>query len=270
MDLTEPSDRLEDYIVLLTGEKKIGKTSLANMFGDASYFLAFEVGYRGLRLRRTNIGRTEWKTAKQAVVAFRKAIDAGKTIGPVVVDTVDKAYEACEAYICDKLAIKHLADEEWGKGYMECKKEFDRWISDLSQLGVGLILISHSQEKEITTRDGNKYDRVMPTMSKQARQIIEPLVDIWTYYSYDGRNRVLVIEGDDHISAGHRLTERFRTPDGKPIRSISMGSSAKEAYKNLMLAFNNEYEGPDGNEDDEPEEKPAKKKKSLKKLKLKG
>jgi hypothetical protein len=235
-EITEPSDRLEDYIILLTGEKKIGKTSLAARFGTAAYFLATEVGYRGLRIRKSDI--SDWRTAKAAAKALAKA---GTKFGPIVVDTVDKLFDLCEAYTCEKLAIKHLSDEDWGKGYAECRKEFDRLITSLSHIGVGLILITHTEEREVKRRDGSKYDRVMPTMSNQARKIIEPLVDIWTYFTYDGNKRVLVIQGDDHVSAGHRLVDRFRDADGKPIRQISMGRSAKRGYQNLVAAFNNEY-----------------------------
>lgn len=252
-ELTEPSDHLEDYIILLTGEKKIGKTTLAGEFdSDKSYFLATEVGYRGLRIRKSDI--PDWRTAKQAAKALQKA---GKKYGPIIVDTVDKLYTLCEAYICEKLAISHLSDEEWGKGYAECRKEFDRYITLLSQIGVGLILISHTEEREVKRRGGGTYDRIVPTMSKQARQVIEPLVDIWTYYMYDGDRRQLVIQGDDHIAAGHRLVDRFRSPAGKPIRAIDMGRSAKRAYRNLISAFNNEYEPPD---EEQAEEEPKKSK----------
>lgn len=255
-ELTEPSDRLEDYIILLTGEKKIGKTTLAGEFdSEKSYFLATEVGYRGLRIRKSDI--PDWRTAKLAAKALQKA---GKKYGPIIVDTVDKLYTLCETYTCEKLTIQHLSDENWGKGYAECRKEFDRYITLLSQIGVGLVLISHTEEREVKRRGGGTYDRIIPTMSKQARQVIEPLVDIWTYYMYDGERRRLVIQGDDHIAAGHRLVDRFRTPAGKPIRAIDMGRSAKRAYKNLIAAFNNEYEPPD----DEREEEATPKKKSFK------
>jgi hypothetical protein len=247
-ELTEPSGHLEDYIILLTGEKKIGKTTLAAEFNsERSYFLATEVGYRGLRIRKSDI--TDWRTAKAAAKALKKA---GKKYGPIIVDTVDKLYQLCDEYICDKLAIKNLADEDWGKGYAECRKEFDRFITTLSQIGVGLILITHTEEREVKRRGGGTYDRIIPTMSNQARKVIEPLVDIWTYYMYDGDRRVLVIVGDDHIAAGHRLVDRFRTPDGKPVKQIDMGRSAKRGYKNLVACFNNTYEPPDEDREEEP------------------
>ena len=240
-ELTKPSNRLEDYIILLTGEKKIGKTTLAAEFNpDGSYFLATEVGYHGLEIRKSDI--PDWRTAKEAAIALKKE---GKKFGPIIVDTVDKLFDLCDRYTCEKQGIQHLSDADWGRGYSECRKEFDRYISSLSQIGVGLILITHTEEKEVKRRGGGSYDRIVPTMSRQARQVIEPLVDIWTYYMYDGDRRVLVIQGDDHISAGHRLVKRFRTPAGKPIRQIEMGRSAKRGYQNLMAAFNNEYTPPD-------------------------
>jgi len=49
--------------------------------------------------------------------------------------------------------------------------------------------------------------------------------------------------------------DRFRTPAGKPVRQIDMGRSAKRAYKNLVAAFNNEYEPPDENREEEPKTK---------------
>lgn len=240
-EITQPSDRLQDYIMLISGEKKIGKTTLANMFGKQAYFLAFEVGYRGLRLRKSDI--PDWRTAKLAGRALAKA---GMKYGPIVVDTVDKAYDACERYVCEKLAIKNLADEEWGKGYAEAKREFDEWISGLTRIGNGLVFITHAELREVKTRDGEKYDRVLPTMAKQARKVIEPLVDIWTYYTYDGKRRVLILEGDDHVSAGHRLMERFRTPSGQALRQVDMGRSPQEGFANLERAFNNQYDPEEG------------------------
>jgi len=176
---------------------------------------------------------------------------AGRNTDPIIVDTVDKLYDKCEKYICEKLGINNLADEEWGKGYAACRKRVrclhHNSFSTFSRRclvaggGVGLILITHTEEREVKRRGGGAYDRIVPTMSNQARKVIEPLVDIWTYYMYDGEKRYLVILGDDHIAAGHRLGERFRTPEGKAIRRIDMGRSSHRAYKNLMAAFNNEY-----------------------------
>lgn len=99
------------------------------------------------------------------------------------------------------------------------------------------------------------------------RELVEGSVDIWAYYTYDKRRRVLQILGDDHVSAGHRLEGRFLTPDGRPIRRIDMGGSAKQAYRNVTDAFNNRYVPKKASDIDEPEEEETKLKK--KKFKLK-
>jgi hypothetical protein len=119
-------------------------------------------------------------------------------------------------------------------------------------IGKGVILISHATEREIKTRSGTKYDRIQPTMSNQARDIVEGMVDIWAYYTYEGKRRVLQIRGDEHIMAGNRLQSNFRY-GGKEVREIDMGSSAEDAYTNLVTCFANKYKpvAPPPDEDEE-------------------
>jgi len=231
---SEPEDSLGAYTWLIFGEKKIGKTSLTALFGKAIHLFT-EPGGKALRLYPVVIN--SWRKFKKAIKALRK----DKTFDTVVVDIVDPLYPMVEDYTCEKLVIDDLADEEWGKGWRENRREFERTFGELLNSGKGVIFLSHAQEVEVETRDGATYDRMMPTMHKKMRDLVEGSVDIWAYYSYDKRRRVLQILGDDHVSAGHRLEGRFLTPDGKPIRRIDMGTSAKEAYKNVTAAFNNEY-----------------------------
>jgi hypothetical protein len=146
-----------------------------------------------------------------------------------------------ERTTCRELGIEDLADAEWGKGFSANRKRFDDYITQLSQLPKGLILISHAMEQTVRQREGPEFDRVMPTMAKQARETIEPLIDIWGCYQYLGRRRVLTVVGDEHIAAGHRFLERFRTPDGDRLRHISMGRSGEEAWTHFTEAFHNRY-----------------------------
>jgi len=148
----------------------------------------------------------------------------------------------CVEYICDKLVIKHLSDEEWGKGWQACKDEFNNEIVKLLKTGKGVIFISHAAEKEIKTRTGDTYHRISPTMSNQARDILEGIVDIWMYYGYENKSRSLWIEGNDHIGAGHRLETRFKYTDGSAIAEIPMGKNSTEAHANFIKSFNNQLQ----------------------------
>lgn len=179
---------------------------------------------------------TSWEEVKRYVALIQK----DRTFRTVVVDPVDNAYLYCTRYVCKEMGIDHPSDEEWGKGWSAVRGEFTEQITRLTNAGKGVVLLSHAVEREIKTRTGLKYDRIGPTMSGQAREVLEGIVDIWAYYTYDGNRRTLIIQGDDHIGAGHRLDHHFRYPSGKRIQSIPMGTSSKEAYTNFVAAFHNQ------------------------------
>ena len=255
---SEPEESLGAYTWLIFGEKKIGKTTLTALFGETMHWFT-EPGGKALRLYPVVID--DWRKFRKAVRALKK----DDRFDTVVIDIVDPLYPMVEDYTCEKLVISDLADEDWGKGWRENRKEFEHVFRDLLNTGKGIIFLSHAQEQEVETRDGKTYDRMMPTMHKKMRELVEGSVDIWAYYTYDGKRRVLQILGDDHVSAGHRLEGRFLTPEGKPIRRIDMGHSPKEAYKNITAAFNNEYEPKKSSDiDDEEEEETVRKKKKFK------
>lgn len=232
---TEPESDLGQCLILLFGERKIGKTALAGQFPKA-FFMATEVGYKGLRIFKRDV--QTWQEAK----GYMKLLRKDKSFDTIVIDIADILYDLCFKWVCEKLVIAHPNDEEWGKGWHEIKKEFEKFFLSLAQTGKGVVIISHAEEKEVKLRDGNTYNRIMPTMPKQARKIIEGMVDIWACFQYDGRRRVLTIEGDDHVAAGHRFSERFRTPDGRRLRHIYMGRNPADGYANLVAAWNNEFE----------------------------
>lgn len=234
-----PKTEIGDFIILMFGEKKIGKTMLSAQFPDA-FHMMFEPGGRSLEIYQSEF--TDWGTFKKAVTKLKN----DKRFNTVVIDTVDLAFKSAEQYACAKLAIDDPADEEWGKGWRAIRKEFERQIHRLISAGKGVIFISHAMEREIKTRRGSSSHRMVSTMPRQAAEIIEGLVDIWSCFTYDGDKRMLVIGGNEDVSAGHRLEDRFRWK-GEPINKIPMGSSAEEGYGNFVDAFNNKF-NPNSNE----------------------
>lgn len=261
-EFTEPTGDLMNAIVVLSGLRKIGKTSLAAQAGGKALVLAFETGYKGLRLKKEDVAT--WRKAEIVLKALKK----DKTYNTAVIDTVDRAYAVCEQYTCDDMGIKDLGDAEYGKGWRENRKRFGDFINELTHTGKGLWIISHTSEAEIKTRGGEAYTRIVPSMPKQAREVVEPLADIMAYYQYDGDRRILTILGDDHIPAGHRFAERFRTPDGRRIRHIDMGRNATEGYRNFVAAFNNKFEPTEESDIDDTEEEATPKKTTKVKTKV--
>ncbi len=245
-EASTPSDALQDYSILIYGDKKIGKTTLCSMFPGA-YFMMTEPGGRALRIYQSNI--PDWRTAKDALRALEKNPGKFRT---VVVDTVDLLYQRCFEHVAKVEGWDHPSEEAWGKGWTALRKEFSGYITRLLSLDMGVILTSHSVEREIKQRNGLKYDRIQPTMPGMARDFVEAMVDIWMYYTYEDRDRILLLQGDDHVAAGHRLQDHFRTPDGVGyVRAVPMGASPSEGFDNLMQAFRNELPDAPAVRDDE-------------------
>lgn len=257
--VTEPSDNLQDYSILLFGEKKIGKTKMSSLF-PSSYFIETEAGTKGVSHRGDPC--TSWKLFRKMLRLLPK--DPCRT---VIVDTVDLAFKICFDHVCQRMGIDDPSEEDWGRGWRAIRDEFTQAMQELMSMDKGVILISHATEREIKRREGGKYHRIQPTMAGQARDVCEAIVDIWAYFHYDGTDRVMTIRGDEHISAGHRLDTRFRY-QGKEIVQIHMGNTAEEGMKNFLDAFNNQYiPRPEDMAEPEPDE-PAESK-PVKKIKLK-
>ena len=239
-ELSAPVNDLGGYTMLIYGKKKIGKTTLASMFGmngKKVLFLFFEPGGKALRLYQEPM--TSWRKFTRFVELLKK----DTKFGTVVIDTADYAYNDCFSETCSNLGVSHPSEEAYGKGWNAISTEFTKQIRALLKSGKGVIFISHQKDSEVEDRDGNVYEKTSNTLSGQAREVIEGLVDIWANYDYDKNGqRVLTILGSKELDAGHRLKERFKYTDGTRIRKISMGKSEQEGYENFVKAFNNKLE----------------------------
>lgn len=203
-----------------------------------TFFLEFEPGAKKLSIFQKPV--LNWNEFRQYI----KLIVVDKRFKTIVIDPVDIAYDMCMAYVCTKLNIIHPSEADWGKGWSAVKKEFMSEINKLLNSGKGIIFISHMREETIEERGKRPYQRRTNTMSGQAKEAIEGVVDVWGCYDYCGDSRCLTILGDDFTDAGHRLNEapgaRFLYSNQEPIRVIKMGKSSKESYDNFLKAFNNQ------------------------------
>ena len=233
-----PSGDLWDYGVMIHADKKLGKTSLASMIPDA-FFMMTQPGAKSFALFQRPV--KTWEQFK----GYVKLLEKDKKFLRVVLDHVDGAYKACTKYICSKKGWDHPDDGGgYGKGWGQVNEEFAIWIERLLECNKGIIMLTHSKLKDIKTRSGNEYNKIMTTLSGGAWEILEGNIDVWIYLYYDGERRMMQIVGDDHIGAGHNLNEHFRYTNGSTIRRIPMGKNKEEAYSNLISAFNNELERP--------------------------
>jgi len=151
--------------------------------------------------------------------------------------------------VCEELQIDHPSDEGWGQGWDALRNEFSDAVHRLLNLSCGVWFLCHSKWKDSKTRDGDEVEKLVPTLTGMCEEILNGPVDGWFAYDYNTNgDRVMVVSGSVRVGAGHRMDQpnspHFRSPDGNPLKTIRMGSSAAEAYKNLLDAFNNEYVPP--------------------------
>jgi len=229
------SDELNDYLVLLHGEKKIGKTTLA-LQDEEAFLLTFDPPQKAIQGYQRHVA--SWvQFTKYIQLLLKKKNNLPYT--RIVIDGVDIAHRLCQEFVCAKRSIEHPKDDGYGAGWDALKSEFAKWFDKIMSLKCGVWFICHSKWSEVETRDGRKISKLIPLLKSSAEEMIVGKVDVWASYDYVGDERALIILGDERTGAGHRIDHRFRTPEGKRVREIPMGNTAKEAHKNLMHAFNN-------------------------------
>lgn len=245
--MVKASGTLDDFSFLIHGTKKIGKTSLALQTEDPDdkvLFLQFDppqVSYDRLELLIPN-----WRTMKKAVKKLEIAAEKGEfPYARIVVDRVDVSFSKTERWVKEKLGIDKMSEEAFGGAWMKLSEEFTDLMDRILALPCGKWFLCHSVIEEEENRHGDVVKILKPNLNRRADDALNGKVDGWFAYTYDGKHRTLVIQGDENMGAGHRINGKFLTPEGERVRAIPMGKNEKEAFRNFVAAFNNEQETPE-------------------------
>jgi hypothetical protein len=215
---TKPQASLSNLTALLYGPSKIGKSTWCSQAENA-IFLATEPGLNSLEVFQIPI--RNWDELLKACGELAEGKHEFKTI---IVDTIDNLHRMCADYVCQKNKIDHESDLPYGKAYALIANEFQRVLNKLAFLPYGLILVSHSVEREFETRTG-KIMRIVPTLPEKARKMVVGLVDLILYCD-------LEISKDDN---GKQLYRRvIRT---KPSLNYDAGDRTGRLPEILPLNF---------------------------------
>lgn len=180
---------------------KTGKTTTACKFPKA-LLLALETGYLtipGVLAQPIN----KWSEFKQVLRQLQSA-EVHEKFSNIIVDTVDLCYDLCEKYICNQNGVTKVSEIAYGQGWSMISKEFDEALRSIPQMGYGLIMISHAQDKTFTDENGNEFDRIVPTLGNRARNIVDRMTDIIGY-----AHPIQDEEGDITTLLEMRATPRF-------------------------------------------------------------
>lgn len=238
----EPTSDPWELAYLLTGQKKIGKTTFAIQDCE-ELVIQFDKPQLSYRIRE--MCPKNWRHFMRILAAIEARVEEGDfPYQRIVVDGAGEWYTMCHLAACAYFGVEHPGDIPYGKCWHKIRDDFTAVVNRLLRLQndaeCGLVFIAHCDWKEVKTRDGRKIEKLVPNLPAKCEEILNGKVDGWFVYDYTGEERILIIRGDETTGAGHRIDGHFRTPKGNDIREIHMGNSAEEGLANFLAAFRNE------------------------------
>lgn len=236
-ELHIPSNNIADYTILISGPKKIGKTSFVAQFPD-HFILEFEPK-NASHLKARYLDIVSWEQVLEILKLLQKNPNYCKTL---IFDDIPSAYDLCEKYVCDKLGIEHPSEMGYGKAWKAVKLEFSQTLDKFHNLPFGIIYTTHNKEKDVTTPSGRTFQRMETNLSGLASGVLDALVHLWTVMDYIDEHRIIHIRGSDYLKAGCGFDKHFLTPNGQPLQYISLGNSPEEGYETFNRAFENKIE----------------------------
>jgi hypothetical protein len=222
---TGPLTDFSNYSTLIYGSSKIGKSTFCSKVPDI-LFLSTEPGLNALNTYQTTI--KTWPDFLNAAAEIAKGKHNFKAI---CVDTIDNAALFASDWICAKNSVSHPSELAYGKGFSLVNQELQRVLTKLASLPYGLFLISHANEKEISTRTG-KYMKVVPSLTGGVAKVVLALVDIILYFDNvvdeksGTESRIIHTKPSKFYDAGDRagrLPEEIEMNYDKLIKSFNSG-----------------------------------------------
>lgn len=152
---------------------------------------------------------TKWSEFKQVLRQLKKP-EAKEKYDTITIDTVQIAYSLCEQYICAQHGVQSLSEVPWGRAYSDTQKEFENCLREITQLGYGLVLITHEEVRKEVSDNDSEIEIVKPALNKRAYEVCNRLVDIIGYiqveWNEDGTSeRWLYTRRTPTIMAGSRF-----------------------------------------------------------------
>ncbi len=240
--MTPTKDNLWEFLILIAGIPKIGKTSLFAQFKDV-VFLFTEKGYADKSLPYWYPSTHDTKSGAYVIddaIDYDKAyvefidIPIEKRPKMIVVDTLHGMINAFAKRIKIDKSEKHIIETmnegslSYGRGMEILANRLSECLVNFQRLNIGVALITHLEErviKELGSDDQTVYRSSIPDKLKP---LIYGMVDmIWTYRK-EGKKRMLYTDSSVINESGGRTTLPER---------IDMGKSAEEGFKNILNAF---------------------------------
>jgi hypothetical protein len=257
----EPHEFFFMQPVCIYGRKGIGKTTAAmaiqwmldDHYGKGKKTVLnfrFEPGRRNLRILQvpteTN-RRLTWATFKDYLELFCE--DDNRVVA--VIDSIDKAYDACFEHVCAKHNVDHPKDAKRDAPAIwdAIKIEFETVFQALNECGKSFVALSHEKIKTEEMADGTEYERFDLSCKPAAAKVVKDMCEFVIYYGYSGvpeekakgAQRTMTIRNHDNVvECACGRDDVFLQPDGEPLFQFAVPHDPMEVGKALQAAYNNE------------------------------
>ena len=235
----KPKTSLRDYLFLIYGAPKTGKTTFANGW-DSALFLATEPGTAAMEAADVTI--PSWEVFTEVVYKLQKDPRADE-FNTIVIDTVDLLWEFLSADICARRGWDDLNDPGFGYGQRVARNELHTMMGVLRTLNKAIILVSH--ERKVTEFD-EKGRRVGTTtvtsdLPNSARRVLHGYSDfiLRAEVLEDGSRalRTRPVEGSDiQIECGCRGDINRPLPELIPLDFKAFQKAFIKAFRQKKAA----------------------------------
>ena len=209
--------------VLLYGQEKIGKTTLASELAEDALILATEPGVGGLSAYSVPVN--SWEDFRK--VGAELAAEPGR-FSVVAIDTIDLLYNYCTDYVCQQRGVSHPSEGDYGIVWSGIRDEWRLRISKFASLPHGTWFISHAQQKEIKSRIGS-IDKIVPTLNARGLEFIHGFSDVILYATSEltdeGEKRIVHTRPSEQYEAGSRIV----LPDPLPLDAEAIRKAIEDA-----------------------------------------
>lgn len=176
----KPATEAQSRTYVLYGIPKVGKSTWAAGMPEPLFF-AFEDGCRHLEVFITpeKVLEYTWSMWLEDLRRVHALVKSGKCpYKTLVIDVAELCFEACRKHCLKKYGAVHESDLDYGKGWSIVEWEFSRVLSSVKNLGLGLVLLTHMDDKEIADFSGKKHTKHTTALPKKAREIVFGMADV--------------------------------------------------------------------------------------------
>jgi len=206
-----PKQKMEEYIWVITGRNKVGKTTLANDF-PKPYHFKFEPSTSGLLTHEFDVMKKSNELNKHAWVVFKAGVNEfiendGYGFKTAIFDPFGVPYDLAKDYIKKKYNVDSPADiGDFGKGWGFVNDEVEGIIRKLLSNEFGVIFVAHM--KTTTEKDGlgGEKNKIDLDVGGKAGKFLKNMTDIFLLADFDEEGqRKLFVRPTNHQEAGSRL-----------------------------------------------------------------